>query len=280
MLELVRDGAHGLQIDKLCAGSKLDFNPLNTSKPDVALCENLVEAVGRLLKKCREINPEFCIAAEAVQDRLIPYVDVFYRNSRGNDIAPLRYVFPEWTSCQHISAPADFRGVNGAVLTGSAICLEPFMYQGPLSHPLYTRLAEYIQEVERIRGDLIDIIFLGSYFDTQHARVTVLDGTKTDNPLRARQIGGEVMIPDGGGKSSAESSSKLLFRVHGHLETNQRAMVVVNQSDEDIEYRWEFLHKKVAKATLYQPFAQQQTVLNEHSLRIKGEGLHVLVESE
>ena len=56
-LQVVKDGADGLQIDKVCVGGALDFNPLNTAKPDTALFEGRVEAIGRLLKKCREINP-------------------------------------------------------------------------------------------------------------------------------------------------------------------------------------------------------------------------------
>src|ERR1039458_1818467 len=61
-LERVKDGANGFQIDKLCVGSTLDFNPLNTRKPDVALCEGLVEGIAELLAKCRRINPDFCLA--------------------------------------------------------------------------------------------------------------------------------------------------------------------------------------------------------------------------
>ena len=40
------------QIDKLCVGSTLDFNPLNTLPPDTALCEGLVQGVARLYEKC------------------------------------------------------------------------------------------------------------------------------------------------------------------------------------------------------------------------------------
>ncbi len=144
-VELVRDGAHGFQMDKVCVGAALDFNPLNTLKPDVALCEGLVQAIDRLFKACREINPDFRSASEFGYDRLIPYYDVGYRNAGGNEISTLKYVFPEWTSCSHISAPRDFRGVNGAVLTGSVLCIEPGSYQGSLDQPVYRDLANYIK---------------------------------------------------------------------------------------------------------------------------------------
>ena len=134
-LDRVRDGADGFQIDKLCVGSALDFNPLNARKPDEALCEGLVQAIGELLAKCRKINPDFCLASECAQDRMLPYVDVYYRNASGNNISPLRFVFPEWTAVQHVSAPRDFRGVNGAVLTGAVICIEPACYQTTIADP-------------------------------------------------------------------------------------------------------------------------------------------------
>ena len=160
-LELVKDGADGLQIDKVCVGSFLDFNPLNTEKPDVAMCEGLVQSMGRMLEKCRRINPDFCFGSEFAQDRLIPYIDVGYRNTFGfKGISPMHYVFPEWTACQHVSSPYDYAAVNAAVMTGAVICMEPFTYQGSMDHPVYRKLSAYIQEAERNRGELKDILFL------------------------------------------------------------------------------------------------------------------------
>ena len=251
-VQLVKDGAAGLQIDKINMGSTLDFNPLNTEKPDVAMCEGMVQAIARLLAKCRAINPEFCLAAEAVQDRLLPYVDVYYRNAEGSDIAPLRYVFPEWTACQHVADPYDCRGVNGAILTGAVICVEPFAYQGSLGHPLYAQLARYIQEVQRIREELADTIFLGTYYDTLEAEVTLIEDDAPANPLQ--------------------------FRVHGHRETDRRAIVVANTTEQPADYRWRFAHREVRTAVLHVPFSATRTVAADDPLAIEGEALHVLVE--
>jgi hypothetical protein len=248
-VKIAEDGADGLQIDKLCVGSALDFNPLNTEKPDVALCEGLVQAIGRLLEKCRKVNPEFCIASEAVQDRLIPYVDVYYRNSDADNISPLRVVFPEWTSCQHISAPEDYNGIHGAVLTGSVIDVEPEMYSGTLKSPLWLKTANHIREVERIRKELQDIIFLGNYFDTAGAGVTV--------------------------KSQAGSLS---YRVHGRIADDKRAITIMNSSGSPKSYSWEFTHKEVKHARLYSPFEPVRTVTSGTVLEISSEGLHILVE--
>ena len=100
------------------------------------------------------VNPDFCLAGEAIQDRLIPYIDVYYRAAGGFSISPLRYAFPEWTACQHVGAPCDFNGVNAAVMLGAVICVEPECYQASLADPVYEELAKYIQATERIRGDL------------------------------------------------------------------------------------------------------------------------------
>jgi hypothetical protein len=245
-LKLVEAGADGFQIDKAVVSSTLDFNPLNRRKPDEAMCEGLVEAVAELYRKARRINPEFCLASEASQDRLLPYVDVFYRCSSGSGISPLRYVFPEWTSVQHVSAPRDFRGINGAVLTGSVICMEPRLYQASLADPLYRELARYLAEVERIRRELADVLFLGNYFDTEGAGI---------------------------------SEAALSYAVHGHTRTNRRAIVVVNDSASPCAYRWKFTHRQVARAQLHAPFAEVREVKVEDAVTIPAAGLHILVEA-
>jgi hypothetical protein len=265
LVPLARNGAQGFQIDKVCVASALDFNPLNTAKPDVALCEGLVQAIARLYEKCRAVNPGFRIASEFGLDRLIPYFDVGYRNSAGYEISPLRYVFPEWTSCQHVSAPRDFRGINGAVLTGSVICIEPDSYQGTLAEPIYQDLAKYIQEVARLRKELGDIIFLGKYYDDQDARILEVS---EPNPAGIGPGGPPVLRQPTG----------LRYKIHGHYLTDRRAIVIANDSAEPLQYVWEFTHKKIKKALLYAPFRQVTTVDQGDPVTIKGGELNILVE--
>jgi hypothetical protein len=250
-VQLVKDGAHGFQIDKLCVGAALDFNSLNTLKPDVALCEGLVQAIDRLNKKCQAINPDFRMASEFAYDRLIPYFDVSYRGSISTDISTFRFLFPEWTSCQHISNPGDITGINFAVLTGQVICVEPGCYQVSLNQPLYRKLANYIKEVERIRKDLHEVVFYARYYDDQGGQVTTIDDSQ---------------------------SASLPFSVHGHFQKDQRAMVVINNYPETKQYIWKFTHKKIQKALLYQPFAPVRTINQADTLEIKPEGLHIIVE--
>jgi hypothetical protein len=278
--DIVKDGAMALQIDKLCIGSLPDFNPLTGNKPDVALCEHLVRSVGRVLEKCKEIDPAFCIAAEAIQDRLIPYVDVFYRNAEKFDIAALRYVFPEWTACQHISAPYDYHGVNGAILTGSVICFEPDNYQSSVAKPLYKKIGLYIQEVERIRKKLFSIIFLGKYHDVLGAAVQVVEEEGADKKKGPAETVAHGFAMFGGPvDSSAGTTEELHYRVHEDVENGPRAITVANpSSDQSYKYYWKFTDKPVSKAKLYEPFEQIRTVSKDEPLEIKREGLHILVE--
>jgi hypothetical protein len=241
-------------MDKVCVGAALDFNPLNTLKPDVALCEGLVQAIDRLFRACREIDPDFRSASEFGYDRLIPYYDVGYRNSYGNEISTLKYVFPEWTSCNHISAPRDFRGINGAVLTGAVLCIEPGSYQGSLDQPVYRDLANYVKEINRIRTDLRDYIFTGDYFDDQGGKAEVV-------------VSGDAMNAPG-----------LTFKVHGNHKTGQRAMVIVNNGSEALTYKWSFTDRNVKEVVLYSPYSGTKTIKAGDPVEIKAEGLQILVE--
>jgi hypothetical protein len=252
--ELVREGARGFQIDKVCVAAALDFNPLNTMKPDVALCEGLVQAIDRLFKQCRAINPDFRSASEFGYDRLIPYFDVGYRNAYGNEISTMRYVFPEWTSCNHISAPRDFRGINGSVLTGAVICIEPDSYQGSLDQPIYRDLANYIKEINRIRNELSDYIFTGDYFDN---------------------MGGKVQVIKPGEK---DAHGDLTYKVHGNRKTGKRAIVIVNNAEEPAQYKWTFTHRDVPEVKLYSPFAEVKIIKAGQPVEIKGESVQILIE--
>ena len=248
-LQLVKDGAQGLQMDKIISGASLDFNPMNTLKPDVALTEGLIQAIADLDKRAKEINPEFQMAAESGIDRYLPYFAVGYRNAKATAIASLRYVFPEWTSAIHIFYPRDFRGVNSAVLSGAVVCVEPEEYQGSLKQPIYKDLAEYLKETDRIREELNDFIFMSKFHDNQGAFI-----------------------------NETGSAGALLYKVHGHNKTDQRTIVVANNKTAPTTYIWKFLHKDVKEALLYSPFEKVRTVKQGETMNIKGEGLHILVE--
>lgn len=248
-LQLVRDGVEGLQMDKVISGASLDFNPLNTLKPDVALTEGLIQAIANLDKKAKEINPNFEMAGESGIDRFLPYFPVTYRNAKGGHISSLKYVFPEWTSCSHVSSPQDFNRINAAIMNGAVICVEPDEYQGSLDQPIYMQMANYLKETDRIREILNDIIFMGKYYDGIGAQIHEIN-----------------------------TAGALLYKVHGDKKTDQRAIIVANVKQTSCDYTYKFLHKDVKQAILYSPFEEPRTINNGDSLTIKGEGLHFIVE--
>jgi len=276
LLERVRDGADGFQLDKLCVGSLLDFNPLNTRKPDEALCEGLVQGVARLWHKCREINPDFRFASEDGHDRLIPYADIGYRCAHYYGVSPLRYVFPEWAGCQHVNKPLDFEAVNAGIMTGSVLCIEPFNYQNSMGHPVYRTLSEYVQEVERIRAELKDIIFLGEYCDNLYATVTAMKDVQSAD-ARSYKIGGEVMVPGGGSAAAAGTAGELHYRMHKDWSGEHLAIVIANSDNGEISYTWQADEAYEREAVLYAPFEQPRRVTPEELPTIKGLGLHILV---
>ncbi len=276
-VQVAKDGADGLQIDKVVVSTPLDFNPLNTRQPDEALNQGLVDAIERLYHKCREINPEFCLASEALQDRLIPYVDVYYRAAGGYNISPLRYAFPEWTACQHVGAPRDFNGINAAVLVGAVICMEPFTYQGSMADPLYEDLSKYIQETERIRGELLDTIFCGDYLDMLDASVIEVS-VKPNASAPATRPADDRIIPAGSATLQGFYSGQMHWRVHGNLHNGRRAIVVINTSQDQRYYTWQFKHRDVQTALLYEPFRPVQEVRQTDAVRIAAERFHVVVE--
>jgi len=276
-VDVAKDGADGLQIDKLLVSNLLDFNPLNTRKPDEALNQGLVDGIARVYDKCRAVNPEFRLAGEALVDRLVPYIDVYYRAVGGFSISPLRYTFPEWTACYHVSAPRDFNGINAAVMLGAVICVEPQTYQASLANPLYKDLAAYIRETERIRAELRDTIFTGDYFDTLEAGITEVS-VALNAASQPAPPASEVVVPVGSATIKPAPSGALLFRVHGNQQTGRRALVVINTSQQDRVYTWDFQHKKVAEVQLYAPSQPMLAAKAGDALRIKAERFQVLLE--
>jgi len=278
LLERVKDGTDGFQLDKLCVSNMIDFNPLNTLKPDEAMCEGLVQGVAQLWKKCREINPDFCIASEDGHDRLIPYVDIGYRNAHYYGVSPLRYVFPEWAGCQHVNKALDFEAINAAVMTGSVICMEPFNYQGSMDHPIYRTLSGYLQEVERIREELQDIIFLGEYCDNLYATVTPAEAKQKTEAKSNYVVGGEVMVPgDGSSQAAAAAAGTLHYRMHKDWSGEHLAIVIANGDNNAASYTWQADDAYEQEAVLYSPFEEPRRVMPEDVPEIKGLGLHILV---
>jgi hypothetical protein len=242
LVELVRAGSSGLQIDKLTVSGQLDFNPAHTRDPDVAMCEDLVQAIAGLLGQCRAIRPEVAFAGEAGSDRYVPLLDVFYRSATDRDISPLRYAFPEWTSCVHTGLALDRCSVNAAVMLGAVLVIEPLTYQAPLHDPRYAPALAYVTAVLALRRRFLDRIFLADYLDRGDVRLSA-SGTEVD------------------------------FRVHARTSDGARSVVVVNRARDARSYELAGLGD--GQLWIHTPFAEP--VPFGGAAVIDGEGLHVLV---
>ena len=73
-------------------------------------------------------------------------------------------------------------------------------------------------------------------------------------------------------------SGQMHWRVHGHLRTGHRAIVVINTSPDQRFYTWKFQHRDVQAAMLYEPFQPVRKVAVTDGVRIKGQRFQVLVE--
>lgn len=173
-LQLVRDGADGFQLDKTTATGFLDFNPGLPVPPDKSLFPSVIATFQELLKKAREIDPDFSLASEIWADRALPYIDVSYMRM-GNidmDSTALRYTFPEWTATIFGESPGDFNPMNNGMRYGLVWALAPRHYNDSVDEPLTRPLARYVSELIRIRRRYADLLFYGRFNDTLGATVS------------------------------------------------------------------------------------------------------------
>jgi hypothetical protein len=171
--------------------------------------------------------------------------------------------------------------VNSAVTTGSVICVEPDSYQGSMKQPIYSDLANYIKEVERIRKVLADDIFLGKYYDDQFAKIQEYNKTSDNNATadgKKKSNPGDMPGMNNTAGTNLKPSAALHYKVQGNLKTDKQTIVIANDADDARQYVWEFTNRKVEQATLYVPFEEPKTIKQGEILTIKGSGLHILVE--
>lgn len=171
-LQLVRDGADGLQVDKAGIMWPLDFNSKLPVSPDKSLPQGVLDTYAELLPKARAIDPNFGLASEITFDRALPYVDVSYTRMGDVDMDPsLRYTFPEWTSTIFGESPGDFNPMSNGMRYGLVWALAPRHYNDSVDETLTRPLAQYVSELIRIRKKYEDILFYGRFNDTLGASV-------------------------------------------------------------------------------------------------------------
>lgn len=171
-LQLVRDGAEGLQIDKAGIMWPLDFNSRLTVSPDKSLPKGVLDTYAELLPKARTIHPNFGLASESTFDRAFPYVDVSYTRMGDVDMDPsLRYTFPEWTGTIFGESPGDFNPMNNGMRYGLVWALAPRHYNDSVDETLTRPLARYVSELIRIRKKYEKLLFYGRFDDLKGAMV-------------------------------------------------------------------------------------------------------------
>jgi hypothetical protein len=205
MLDLVRDGAAALQLDKTVVVQYLDFNERTPASPDRSAPEGLLETLREILERGREIDPELVLASETWWDRTFQYVDVLYSRMVDIDIpdSALIHTFPEIVSTIFAENPADYNVMNNGMRYGMVWALAPRHYNDSLDERLTRPLARYVQELVRIRGRHRDVLFHGRFAGTDGAEV------RSHPDLRHSVFTGETGSP--------------------------RACVVVNYGDDTIE---------------------------------------------
>jgi len=187
LVDRVRDGGEGFQLDKSGITSYLDFNPALPTSPDRSLPEGLLLSLEEITKKTREVDPEFAIASEMFWDRALPWVDVSYGRMNHIDMPSpaLKYTLPEWTSTICAESPGDFNVMNNGMRYGLVWAVQPRHYNDSMDEPLTRPLSRYVQELIRIRAKHKDVLFFGCFRDTrgakvkagQHVRYSVFEGS-------------------------------------------------------------------------------------------------------
>jgi hypothetical protein len=173
MMELVRDGAAALQLDKTVVVQYLDFNRRSPLGPDRSLPEGLLTVLERIRDGGRAIDPELALASEIWWDRTFQYVDVLYSRMVDIDIPDptLLYAFPEIASTIFAENPADFNVLSNGMRYGMVWAMAPRHYQDSLDERLTRPLARYLKELIRIRSRHREILFHGQFEDTRGATV-------------------------------------------------------------------------------------------------------------
>jgi hypothetical protein len=231
-LQLISDGAEGLQADKYNLGA-LDFNTTIPTSPDKSLLNGTLLTFQEYLSRARKINPNAALAAGTeVFDREFPYVDVWRNMMTGKDPGPmaLLYAFPEWTSTAITITPGDLDALNGGMRYGM-VWLVNERFFGSMDEPLYQPFSRYLAELIRIRKQHPGLLFHGRFYDANGATV---NSDQTD----------------------------VRYSVFGPKDENslERAVVVVNFGDQERSAEVDIEGKHGQTATISTPFEADRNV--------------------
>ena len=250
MRKLAEIGADGIHIDK-CHPLPLDFTPGRDGGPDSSAWEGTLRCIEEMLETCRAVNPDFALSVESNWDRMLSYTDVIWWAALGRR-SSMKDTFPQWMPTGSVNQPFSYNVVNLLVWQGYAMLVGPGHYTTSMGDPLWRPLSTYIKEVQRIRQNLKDMLFLGERLETEAVVV-------------------------GGPFAEHEDARWSTFR---DSKTGKRACVLVNLSDESLEADSVALADNADGVVLMcQPFEPDQTTRFPVTIIIPPERFVVLAET-
>ena len=250
--KLAEIGADGLHIDQ-CTGWGFDINPLAELPPDQAIAEGQLRCLEETLDACREVNADFSISLESHQwDRPLKYANVAWdwmpSYARDYYVTKVtKYTFPEWVGTCTVFQPYDYNVVNNAVRFGSFLHIALANWTSYMGDPLFEPLSDYIAEIQRMREELRETIYMGEYLDDLQAEVRV--------------------------------SNDMRYAVHRNTGSGKRAVVAVNFNAEPQNLTVSsFDGNEGGQVYIYEPFKDRVEGKLPLSVPVPGERLAIVVE--
>ena len=248
MARLAELGADGVHIDKLGPSGGLDFNPDLPVSPDRAEPEGVLAALDEILSVCRKINSDFRLSVESGWDRTLPYAPTTWMWHDSLDhLSAIRYTFPEWAPTFAVVQPWDYANVNNSIRFGYQLLIGPVRYTASLSDAQYVRLAAYIEEVMRLRRELVDFIDLGDFLDTEEVEI--------------------------------RCERAVLFNSHRNPATGARACVLMNVGGGPQTARVTFAGNVSGRVRIYAPFSEVADMALPAEVQIPRDRFVVVVEA-
>ena len=250
--KLAEIGADGLHIDKVDA-PLFDFAAELDTSPDLAAPAGVLRTIRETLAACRELNPAFAVSTECRWDQMLPLAPVgwsWHSHVLGekDHIPVFKAAFPEWIPTMAIEQPFDYNLANSAIRFGYALLVAPGHFTASMHDPLWQPLSRYIQELERLRRGLHDIIFRGQFQDRAGVRIDV--------------------------------APPLAFSVHARPDDGRRACIMVNPGTKaDQAVLAEFRDAATPVVRIYRPFADPVDAECPITLDIPGNSLVIALEA-
>ena len=158
-----------------------------------------------------------------------------------------KYTFPEWVGTCTVFQPYDYNIVNNAVRYGSFVHVAFGNWTAYMGDELFKPLSNYIREVQRIREELKETIYMGEFLDNLEAVVEVSDDMR--------------------------------YGVHRNTGSGKRAVVAINfdADPHDLAVN-SFGGNTDGSVYIYEPFKDRMEAKLPLKMPVAGERLAIVVE--